>query len=151
MDHLNSTCLQPGQEPPVVKPFGTSNGQDNPAGQPQAAKENTKGKTRRGKKRRPTEKTKRARRERRKAKRQEKRKEARRLTNPTRPKINIKVTTWNLQGIAMHGRKRNRLRCVTVYAHQERWEIVLISELRAKFQGVIWLREENTQTAIIHS
>ena len=34
----------------MVKPFETSTGQENPACQPQAAKENTKGKTR-GKKR----------------------------------------------------------------------------------------------------
>ena len=40
---------------------------------------------------------------------------------------------------------------MSVYAHQKGWEIVLISELRAKTQGVVWLGEENTQTAIIHS
>ena len=43
------------------------------------------------------------------------------------------------------------MKCVTVYAHQKGWEFVPISELRAKTQGVVWLGEENTQTAIIHS
>ena len=34
---------------------------------------------------------------------------------------------------------------------QKKWEIALISEVRAKEQGVIWLGEDNEQVAVIHS
>ena len=72
------------------------------------------------------------------------------LTNTTRPKMNIKITSWNLLGISVHERNRNRLRRVTVYAYQKGWWIV-VSELQAKTQGVAWFGEQNIQTAIIHS
>ena len=143
------TCLNPGQGQPLASTIGTRTGQENPACQPQVAKQKNKG-TRRGKNRRPTEEMKQARRDRRKAKRIEKR-TSQEPQHPTKPKMDIKLTTWNLQGVSMHERNRGRLRRVATYVHRKGWEIVLITELRAKSQGVVWLGEEDTQTAIIHS
>ena len=61
------------------------------------------------------------------------------------------ITTWNLQGVSTRDRNRNRLKRVVAHAKERNWEIVLISEIRAADEGVIWLGEDETRAAVIHS
>ena len=110
------------------------------------------GPTRRGwRSGRKTEEKKKARMER----RYEKRKEKRRVRLTPEPKEEtkeeMKIVTWNLQGISMRENNRTRLRRVCAWVVNEGWEIVLISEVRAEGDGVIWLGEDDNRVAIIHS
>ena len=97
------------------------------------------------KKRHPTEEHRKARNERRREKRRTKR-----ATKTPKREV-IKVTTWNQQGLSVHERNRGRLRRVVTHTLREGWEVTLISELRAKTQGVIWLGEGQDQVAVVHS
>ena len=137
-----SPCLHPGQEPEEEETRGIDSC-ENPAQHLLRQKDSDKGeKIRRGKMRRPTE-------EHREARRQKRRQ--RRLPTPPEGQPSITVTAWNLQGLSVHERNRNRLKRVITYAQGKRWEIILISELRSKSKGVIWLGEDSEQTVVIHS
>ena len=103
-------------------------------------------KPREKRKRHPTEEHRKARMERRKERRMSKRQ-----TKPTPKRESLKITTWNLQGISVHEQNRRRLRRVVDHTLKEGWEVVLISELRAKKQGVIWLGEGENKAVIVHS
>ena len=100
-------------------------------------------KTRRGLRRRTTEEQKQARSERRKEKRRLKRRQA--------LPVDLRVTTWNLQGLSTHERNRKRLRRVAEFTHRKGWQITLVTELRSTTVGVVWLGEGEKQTALIHS
>ena len=137
-----SPCLHPGQEPEEEETRGIDIC-ENPAQHLLRQKDSDKGeKTRRGKMRRPTEEHLEARRQKRRQ---------RRLPTPPEGQPSITVTAWNLQGLSVHERNRNRLKRVITYAQGKRWEIILISELRSKSKGVIWLGEDSEQTVVIHS
>jgi hypothetical protein len=91
-----------------------------------------------------TEEGKRARRERRKARRQEKRKN----TDKT-AKYNI--TTWNVQRMSLGTMNKEKARKVAEKARKEKWDAVLLSEVRAEREGVAWLGEGSNLTAIVFS
>ena len=63
----------------------------------------------------------------------------------------LRIITWNLQGISMRETNRRRLRNVIGYIRQQRWQVTLITELRAENEGTIWMGEEDEEVAIIHS
>ena len=74
-----------------------------------------------------------ARRERRKEKRREKRRnrEVPTISDPT-PQMTTKVevVTWNVQGMAMRSGNRVKLREVAAFMRRQRWDVVLLTELR---------------------
>ena len=102
------------------------------------------GPTRRGKTERTSER-KAERNERRKEKRQEKREK------PSPTVTNKRIATWNLQGISLRENNRSRLKRTIGYIRKQKWEITLISEVRADGPGVIWLGKDDETTAVIHS
>ena len=60
------------------------------------------------------------------------------------------IVTWNVQGASMRESNRRRLRKICERAAKENWEIVLVSEVRAKEDGVIWLGEGEKTCVIVH-
>ena len=73
--------------------------------------------------------TKRAERERVKGEREEKERERKR-------KETI-VVTWNVQGMSMGERTKRKARAVAEVARKNGWEVVLLSEVRARSSGVV--------------
>ena len=46
---------------------------------------------------------------------------------------------------------KRKLRMVAKYAEDNNWDVVLLSEIRADVDGVIWLGENENLTAVVHS
>ena len=90
-----------------------------------------------------TEEGKQARRERRRAKRQEKRKK----TTDKTTKYNI--ITWNVQRMSLGTMNKAKARKVAEKARKEKWDAVLLSEVRAEREGVAWFGEGENLTAIV--
>ena len=49
------------------------------------------------------------------------------------------VVTWNVMRLSVRETNRRRLRSVAERVRQERWEMVLLTELRADEEGMVWL------------
>ena len=49
------------------------------------------------------------------------------------------VVTWNVRRLSVRETNRRRLRSVAERVRQERWEMVLLTELRADEEGVVWV------------
>ena len=60
------------------------------------------------------------------------------------------VVTWNVRRLSVRETNRRRLRSVAERVRQERWEMVLLTELRADEEGVVWLREDEERVVLIH-
>ena len=50
----------------------------------------------------------------------------------------------------MRETNRRRLRSVAERVRQEGWEMLLLTELRANEEGVVWLREDEKRVVLIH-
>ncbi len=96
-------------------------------------------------KRDKTEEGKRRRRERRKEKRKEKR-----LANRQKKKHLI-IVTWSVQRMSMGTYNKRKARAVAEQASKEKWDAVLLSELRAESNGVEWLGGDDDLVVIIFS
>ena len=83
---------------------------------------------------------------RKKAKRAEK-KERRRIEKYN----NLRIATWNVQRCSVGTNNKRKLRSVAKYAEDSNWDAVLLSEVRAERNGVVWLGENANLTAVIHS
>ena len=83
---------------------------------------------------------------RKKAKRAEK-KERRRIEKYN----NLRIATWNVQRCSVGTNNKRKLRSVAKYAEDNNWDAVLLSEVRAERNGVVWLGENANLTAVIHS
>ena len=60
------------------------------------------------------------------------------------------VVTWNVRRLSVRETNRRRLRSVAERVRQERWERVLLTELRADEEGVVWLGEDEERVVLIH-
>ena len=60
------------------------------------------------------------------------------------------VVTWNLQRVSLREQNRGRLRRVAEWVEQRGWEVVLVTELFGKGEGVIWMGENEHRTALVH-
>ena len=61
------------------------------------------------------------------------------------------VVTWNLQKTSMREENRRRLRDVCDRIEREGLEAVLVTELTATGDGVVWLGEDENRIAVVHS
>lgn len=61
------------------------------------------------------------------------------------------VTTWNVQRMTLRENNRRRLRRVLDYIERRNWQIVLLSEIKADSNGILWLGEEERLIAVVHS
>ena len=55
------------------------------------------------------------------------------------------IVTWNLQRMSMREANRVRLRKVCERVIKEKWEIVLVSELLAEENAVVWFGENENE------
>ena len=101
-----------------------------------------------------TEEGKAARRERRRKRRSERR-EARRSAEVAAVSEGVReevaVVTWNVQRMSMVSGRRRKARAVAEVARQSGWDVVLLSELRAEGDGVVWMGDDDHRVVIVHS
>ena len=87
----------------------------------------------------------------------ERRRERRRARNErqrmedTRLEREQMIVTWNVQKVSLREENRRRLRRVCEKVEKEGWEIVLLTEVTAAGDGVVWLGEGGNRIAVIHS
>ena len=60
------------------------------------------------------------------------------------------VVTWNVQRMSLRDHNRRRLRRVLGYIGRRGWEIVLMTEVSADGEGVLWFGEDEDQVAVVH-
>jgi len=61
------------------------------------------------------------------------------------------IVTWNVQRLSMREHNRRRLRRVVEKIVMKGWEIVLLSEISADDEGVLWLGEEEERVVVVHA
>ena len=81
--------------------------------------------------------------------RYEKRKEKRKARENIKQTVNI--TTWNVQRMSLGTMNKRKARNVVKKAQDNKWEVVLLSEVRAEREGVEWIGEGDNLAAIIHT
>ena len=89
--------------------------------------------------------------ERRRERRTEKKRRRRRQKRGGRRERNIKIVTWNVQGLSLRENNRRRLRTTLEYIERKGWEIVMMTEIRAETRGILWFGEGENETAVVHS
>ena len=98
-----------------------------------------------------SEEGKEARRERRKKRRQEKRHErAQAKVSKVSEVREIVVVTWNVQRMSLVSREKRKAKAVAEYARRSGWDVVLLSEVWAEGEGVVWMGEEEERVAIVY-
>ena len=95
-----------------------------------------------------TEEGKKLRRERKYKRRDEKRKE-KEQANTNKKFLNI--VTWNVQGMSMSTRNHRKLREVAKYIQKNKWDAALLTEIRSKTSGTVWLGEGENLMAVRHT
>ena len=95
-------------------------------------------------KRDKTEEGKRRRRERRMERRREKR-------AAKQEKDHLTIVAWNVQRMSLGTFNKRKAKAVAEQAKKEKWDGVLLSELRSEGNGVEWLGGDDDLVAIIHS
>ena len=88
--------------------------------------------------------------ERRRERRNERRRE-RRVEERSVRRMEGVIVTWNVQRMSLRENNRARLRRVCDRIIREGWEIVLLTELGAEENGVVWLGEEGEECVIVHA
>ena len=85
------------------------------------------------------------RRERRKNRREDKRK-----LKQNKAKENVfDVVTWNVQRMPLDNFNKRKAKAVAEFARKNKWDAVLLSEIKAKTGGIYWLGQDELLTAII--
>ena len=97
-----------------------------------------------------SDEAKKARRERRKVGRQE-RKERKKRESQVGDRREMVVATWNVQRMSLKSREKRKAREVAAYVKECGWDVVLLSEVLAEGEGVVWMGEEEERVAFVHS
>ena len=66
-------------------------------------------------------------------------------------KDELVIVTWNVQRMSLGERRKRKARAVAEYAKKSGWDVVLLSEVRAEGEGVVWMGEEEERVVIVHS
>ena len=70
------------------------------------------------------------------------------------PRVRVKeelvVAAWNVQGMSLGQRGRVKARMVATRAKWHGWDVVLLSEVRADDEGVVWMGEEEERVVFVH-
>ena len=61
-----------------------------------------------------------------------------------------RVVTWNVRRLSVRETNRRRLRRVAERVIREKWEVVLMTEIRADEEGVVWMVEDEERVALVH-
>ena len=63
----------------------------------------------------------------------------------------IRIVTWNVQRMSIGTNNKRKLRMVAKFAEDNNYDVVLLSEVRADNDGVVWLGENENLVAVVHS
>ena len=61
------------------------------------------------------------------------------------------MVTWNVQRMSLLGRWKRKVKSVAKQAEDRKWEVVLLSEVLAEGEGIVWLGQDESLTAVVHS
>ena len=86
---------------------------------------------------------------RRRTERRKKKRVEKRLKKQEAKEKSILVVTWNVQRMSLGTRNKRKAKSVAELAKKENWDIVLLSEVRAERNGVVWIGEGEDLTAIV--
>ena len=53
------------------------------------------------------------------------------------------------QGMSLRDASRRKLRMVAAYAEKCRWDVVLLSEVRAEEEGMVWLGQDENLVVVV--
>ena len=94
------------------------------------------------------------RREKRKVRRKrnsDRKKERKRQERLGKVKEELRVVTWNVQGMSLRGRWKRKVKTVVNIAKEQEWDAVMLTEINADGDGVVWLGQDEELAAIVHS
>ena len=60
------------------------------------------------------------------------------------------VVVWNVQGMSLRGLWKRKAKSVAKFAGDAGWDVVLLSEVRADGEGVVWMGQDAGLVAIVH-
>ena len=61
------------------------------------------------------------------------------------------MVTWNVQGMSLRGRWKRKAKLVVNMAKEQEWDAVMLTEISAEGNGVVWLGQDEELAALIHS
>ena len=61
------------------------------------------------------------------------------------------IVTWNVRNVGVRENNRAILRRIAERVVREGWEIVLVSELKAEEEGVVWMGDQESEVVLIQS
>ena len=96
----------------------------------------------------------RKRREKRKERRKrnsDRKKERKRQERSGKVKEELRVVTWNVQGMSLRGMWKRKAKTVARMAMEQEWDAVMLTEIRADDEGVVWLGQDEELAALVHS
>ena len=94
------------------------------------------------------------RREKRKVRRKrnsDRKKERKRQERLGKVKEELRVVTCNVQGMSLRGRWKRKAKTVANMAKEQEWDAVMLTEINADGDGVVWLGQDEELAAIVHS
>ena len=68
-----------------------------------------------------------------------------------RKKEEMVVVTWNVQWMSLRGMWKRKAKSVAKMAHERKWDVVLLSEVRADGEGVMWMGQDEELVTVVHS
>ena len=81
----------------------------------------------------------------------ERKKERRRQERLGKVKEELKVVTWNVQGMSLRGLWKRKAKTVARMAKEQEWDVVMLTEITAEGEGVVWLGRDEELAAIVHT
>ena len=97
-----------------------------------------------------TEEGKKARMER-KMERRKQKKEQKKEAQRQKDEKFVNIVTWNVQGMSLGTNNKRKLKAVAAYTKKNKWDAVLLSEVRAEDKGTVWLGEDEDLTAVVYT
>ena len=66
-------------------------------------------------------------------------------------KEELVVVAWNVQGMSVENLSRRKMKMVASHAERERWDVVLLSEVRSSGRGLVWLGQAENLVVVVHA
>ena len=63
----------------------------------------------------------------------------------------VTVVTWNLQGVSLRANRMERMRRACQCIQRRGWEVTLLTEVRSEAFRTMWLGDETSRMAVVHS
>ena len=63
----------------------------------------------------------------------------------------LEIITWNVQSVSLRENNRRRFRRILEVIEKKKWQVTLLTEIKAQTRGVLWFGEDQNRMAVIHS